>query len=315
MIDLDVIIVNWNSGTQIHECLQSIAQASPDTILRVQECVVVDNASTDGSLDGLEDVPLPTTIIRNPENMGFATASNQGARIGNSGYILFLNPDLMLSPDSLEKPLLFLEKQENSQVGILGIQFIDKDGVIQRNAAHFPTPGTLYKQILGLSRIWSHRFSPHFMSDWDHREDREVDQVQGAFFLVRRKVFELLKGFDERFFMYFEDLDFAYRARLAGWKSYYLANPRAMHLFGKASNQVKFLKLSYFLKSRVLYASKHFGRLTALGILFASLAIEFWLRLGWSLISKTGEGFRSTLQGYALFIRDLPGLLKACSGE
>jgi hypothetical protein len=310
MINLDIVIVNWNTGPQLRDCLQSILPASPASVNQLHQCIVIDNASADGSADNLEGLPLPLAMIRNHENKGFAYACNQGAKVGGSEYILFLNPDFRLFPDSLVKAFRFLEERRNERVGILGIQLVDKKGVIQRNVARFPTPGSLFYQMLGLDRLWPRRFPSHFMTDWDHRESREVDQVTGAFFLVRRRVFEELRGFDERFFMYFEDLDFAYRVKQAGWKSYYLADAQALHYGGGASNQVKARRLSYMLKSRVLYVAKHFGMPTAWGILLTSLGIEFWTRLGWSLINLSGQNFIETLRAYGMFVRTLPRLLR-----
>lgn len=310
MVDLDIVIVNWNTGLQLRDCLQSIMLASPASVLRLLHCVVVDNASVDGSADKLENMTLPLSMIWNQENKGFAYACNQGAKVGTSEYILFLNPDSKLLPDSLEKALCFLDGNQNERVGILGIQLVDENGVIQRNVARFPTPISLFHQMLGLDRLWPHRFPSHFMTDWDHRQSREVDQVTGAFYLVRRKVFEELKGFDELFFMYFEDLDFAYRAKQAGWKSYYLADVQSQHYGGGASNQVKARRLSYVLNSRLLYVAKHFGASSALRILMASLLVEFWARLGWSLAHLSGQNFIETLRAYGMFVRTLPHLVK-----
>jgi GT2 family glycosyltransferase len=279
MINFDIVIVNWNTGSQLRDCLQSILLASPASVLQLRQCVVVDNASVDDSAEGLEGLPLPLAMIRNHENKGFAYACNRGAKVGGSEYILFLNPDFRLFPDSLVKALRFLEEKRNERVGILGIQLVDHNGVVQRNAARFPTPKSLFYQMLG-------------------------------FYLVRRKVFEELKGFDERFFMYFEDLDFAYRAKQAGWKSYYLADAQALHYGGGASNQVKARRLSYVLNSRVLYVAKHFGMPAARGILLASVGIEFWTRLGWSFINLSGQNFIETLRAYGMFVRTLPRLLR-----
>jgi N-acetylglucosaminyl-diphospho-decaprenol L-rhamnosyltransferase len=310
MIDFDIVIVNWNTGTQLRNCLQSILPACPAEVLRLRRCDVVDNASVDGSADDLDGLSLPISIIRNLENKGFAYACNQGAKIGMSKYILFLNPDLKLFPDSLVKALLFLEEERNERVGILGIQLVDENGMIQRNVARFPTPGSLFYQMLGLDRLWPRHFPSHFMTDWDHLARREVDQVTGAFYLVRRKAFDELMGFDERFFMYFEDLDFAYRARQAGWKSFYLPDAQALHYGGGASNQVRARRLSYVLKGRVLYVAKHFGTSAARRILLASLGIEFWTRLGGSLINFSGQNFVEILRAYGMFIKTMPSLLR-----
>jgi len=315
MIDLDIVIVNWNTGPQLRECLQSISIASAASILRLCNCVVVDNASLDGSADGLEALPLPLKVIWNPENKGFGYACNQGAEPGFAEYLLFLNPDVRLFPDSLTKALLFLQDIKNEQVGILGIQLVDQNGVVQRNVAHFPTPSSLFYQMLGLDRMCPRHFQPHFMTNWDHRDSLEVDQVTGAFFLVRRKVYEDLKGFDERYFMYFEDLDFAFRAKQAGWKSFYLADAQAFHHGGGATGQVKARRLSYVLNSRVLYVAKHFGVPSARGILLASVGLELWARLGWSLITLSRQNFLETLRGYGMFAGTLPHLLKDMKNE
>ena len=315
MIDLDIVIVNWNTGAQLRDCLQSILLASPASILRLGYCVVVDNASVDGSAVGLEALPLPLKLIMNPENKGFGYACNQGAEPGSAEYLLFLNPDVRLFPDNLSKALLFLQDTQNEQVGILGIQLVDQNGVVQRNVARFPTPGTLFYQMLGLDRLWPRHFPSHFMTDWDHQDSREVDQVTGAFYLVRRSVFEQLKGFDERFFMYFEDLDFAFRAKQAGWKSYYLAATQAFHHGGGASDQAKARRLSYVLNSRVLYVAKHFGVKAARCILLASVGMELWSRLVWSLITLSGQNFLETLRGYGMFARTLPHLFIELGNE
>jgi hypothetical protein len=310
MDNLDIVIVNWNTGTKLYECLQSIPPACLTPIVRLNRCTVVDNASTDGSLNALSELPLPLEIIQNEANKGFAFASNQGAKVGNAKYILFLNPDSRLFPDNLQKALLFLEDMRNERVGILGIQLVDGQGVVQRNVARFPTPISLFYQMLGLDRLWPHRFPPHFMNEWDHQESQEVDQVEGAFFFVRRKVFEELAGFDERFFMYFEDLDFAYRAKQTGWKSYYLAETKAFHFGGGASNQVKAKRLFYVLNSRVLYVAKHFGLFAAFGILFASVAVETWVRLGWDILNFSWYNFRNTIRAYGMFLTASPQLIK-----
>ncbi len=310
MINLDIIIVNWNTGFQLRDCLQSVLLAVAFSDLCLRQCIVVDNASHDGSVDVLDSLPLPLMVVRNHENKGFAYACNQGAKAGKSEFVLFLNPDIKLSPDNLVKALHFLNEKGNERVGILGIQLVDKDSEIQRNVARFPTPKSLIFQMLGLDRLWPRRFPSHFMSDWDHRESKEVGQVTGAFYLVRRVVFEELKGFDERFFMYFEDLDFAYRAKQASWKSYYLADTQAVHLGGGASNQIKAKRIFYVINSRVLYVAKHYGISSAIKILIATFMVEFWVRLGWSAINLSKQNFIETIQTYSMFIRNIPQLLK-----
>ena len=309
MNDLDIVIVNWNTGSKLQECLQSISLTNSASDFHLSKCIVVDNASNDKSANDLKGLPYPFTIIQNRENKGFAYACNQGADLGIAEYLLFLNPDIKLFPDSLTKAFLFMQKVQNKQVGILSIQLVDQKGLVLRNVSHFPTPRSLFYQMLGLDNLWPGRFKSHFLTTWDHQENREVDQVQGAYYFVRRKVFEELGGFDERFFMYFEDLDFAYRARQAGWKSYYLAEAQAIHFGGGSSNQVKARRLFYVLNSRVLYIAKHYGVIAARKILISSLIVEFWARLGWNLINLLWHNIIETIQAYSMFVRALPKLL------
>jgi N-acetylglucosaminyl-diphospho-decaprenol L-rhamnosyltransferase len=310
MADLDIVIVNWNAGNKLFECLDSIRHSNVDPSYRLAKCIIVDNASTDASLSRIEDMDLPLEVIVNPENKGFGFASNQGAKCGRGDYILFLNPDVRLFPDSLSKSLSFLESDDDQQIGILGIQMIDQNGAIHRNVARFPSPNSLFYQMLGIDRLWPRRFPPHFMTDWDHLDSRVVDQVPGSYFLVRRSLFEQLNGFDERIFMYFEDLDLAYRARQAGWANYYLSSVRAFHYGGGTTNQVKALRLFYVLCSRLYYVAKHFGYHQALWLMIASFTIEFWVRVGWSLINLSARNFLETLQAYFLYVRELPALLR-----
>ncbi len=260
-------------------------------------------------MDDLDFPHLPVKLIENRENKGFAYACNQGVEGGSGEYILFLNPDTRLFPDTLAQALFFLEEKQNDQVGILGVQLVDANGTVQRNAARFPTLMTLFSQMLGLDRLWPDRFPPHFMREWDHQENREVNQVEGAFYFVRRRVFQELKGFDERFFMYFEDLDFAYRAKKAGWRSYYLADTKAIHYGGMASSQIKAKRLSYVLNSRVLYVAKHFSTQAAICILVASVGVEFWFRLGWCVINLSWHNLLDTIYGYGMFLKTTPNLM------
>src|SRR6185503_16033407 len=108
-----------------------------------------------------------------------------------------------------------------------------------RTCARFPTPGRFFAKMLGLDRILPGIFPSHFMTEWDHATNREVDQVMGAFFLVRRSAYEALAGFDERFFVYFEEVDFALRARARGWSTYYLTQARAYHEGGGSTKQIR----------------------------------------------------------------------------
>lgn len=306
---LDIIIVNWNAGIQLRGCLDSILAARRDGF-ELDRVVVVDNASEDGSANRLDGLDLPLVIQRNQENRGFAAAANQGTRSSHADYLLFLNPDTRLYIDSLATPLAYLDRPENTGVGIVGIQLVDETGRVHRSCARLPTPGRYLAMMAGLDRLLPGLFPSHFMAEWDHQDSREVDQVIGAFFLVRRTVFEALDGFDERFFVYFEDVDFALRARKAGWRSYYLATARAYHRGGGTTEEAKALRLAYNLRGRILYSFKHFGQFSAALVTLATLLVEPVSRVVLAMARRSPTEALDTLRGYARLWSEVPTLLK-----
>lgn len=284
---LDIIVVNWNSGNGLSQCLESIVAADKHGIL-LSRVVVVDNASSDESLKAVASVRLPMLqSIRNDRNRGFAAACNQGAAGSEADYLLFLNPDVRLLANSLAHPVAFMERPENSSVGIVGIQLLHDDGRIARSCARFPTPWHFLSKTIGVHLLMPRIYPPHPMTDWDHRDSREVDHVMGAFFLVRRSLFQLLGGFDEQFFVYLEDLDFSLRARRAGWRSVYLAQAQAFHKGGGSSNQTKAARLFYSLRSRILYGFKHFGFFGGASLTLGTLLIEPVSRLVLALAHRS----------------------------
>jgi len=270
----------------------------------INKIIIVDNASIDGSIDDIDKYNLPLIIIHNHTNLGFAAACNQGAKECKADYILFLNPDTMLFENSLSVPLEFMERPENRHIGIVGIQLLDENGHVSRTCARFPTPGQFFAKMLGLDRLF-HNIS-HFMVEWDHMDSREVDQVMGAFFLVRRSLFEELNGFDEKFFVYFEEVDFSLRARERGWKTFYLADAQAYHKGGGTSEQVKAKRLFYSLRSRILYGYKHFSWLSATLLLLSTIIIEPLSRMALCIVRRSGSDFVETCKAYFMLWSSMP---------
>ena len=307
---LDIIIVNWNAGSLLRDCVNSIGNTSREGF-ELGRVVVVDNASTDGSAEGLSSATLPLTIVRNETNQGFAAACNQGAQHSRADYLLFLNPDTKLFAQSLSRPMAFMEREGNQSVGICGIQLVDDEGEISRSCARFPTAKMFYAKMLGLDMLAPRLFRSHFMEEWDHRDTREVDHVIGAFFLVRRVVFEQLNGFDERFFVYLEDLDFSLRAKKTGWSSYYLADAQAYHKGGGTSEKIKARRLFYSLRSRILYGYKHFGVAIGTSLLAVTLLLEPLSRLGYGILKRSPASLGQVLRGYAMLYCDLPNIFAA----
>jgi len=295
-----VVIVNWNSGAQLRECLQSFAAVADDDV--AARVTVIDNASTDGSSEGLE-ASMPLAVVRNTDNRGFGAACNQGAAGSEADFLLFLNPDTRLMPGSFAEPVRYLRAHENERVGIVGIQLVDADGRVARNTARAPTAWSMVGNSVGFDRLAPRLFPPHFVTEWAHDQTRTVDQVMGAFFLVRRSLFEALGGFDERFFVYYEDLDFSVRARAQGWRSVYLSTAQAFHRGQGTTEGATARRTFYFCRSRILYARKHFGALGALAVTLATLALEPLARL-----AAAPRSAGDTLRAFAMLWRDLPNL-------
>ncbi|HVQ07450.1 MAG TPA: glycosyltransferase family 2 protein [Allosphingosinicella sp.] len=299
-----IVIVNWNSGDWLRRCVASIADHGSGLVDRV---VVVDNGSTDGSAE-FGRCSSPPEVVAAGANLGFARASNLGARGAAAPFLLFLNPDAALGEDTLSRALAFMESPEAAGIAVCGIRLVDEHGGTQRHCASFPTPRTFLGSATGLSGLFPRLFPPLLMEQFDHLESRRVDHVIGAFYLVRRELFERLGGFDERFFVYLEDLDLSLRVREAGWQVHYLAEATAFHKGGGTSEQVKARRLFYSLRSRNLYAFKHFRRRHAWTIAFATLLIEPLPRLIRALARLSPREALDTLRAFFWLWRDFPSL-------
>jgi GT2 family glycosyltransferase len=217
MKSLGIVIVNWNAGRQLQDCISSVRNARQECFV-LSVVVIVDNGSEDHSLNGVEKLGVPLKVICNTENRGFAAACNQGAAAITGDYLLFLNPDTRLFEKSLLEPLAFMTQPENSHVGICGIQLIDESDKECLSYAKVPTLGGFINQAVGINKILDGDRKEGGKGSSEDSGILEVDQVIGAFFVVRRTVFEQLQGFDERFFVYFEEVDFSLRARRAGYQ-------------------------------------------------------------------------------------------------
>lgn len=301
---IDIVVVNWNAGSQLAEAIVSIVHYHSNLVSSV---IIVDNASTDNSLDEVEalrNFPFSLQVIRNTINRGFGAACNQGAALHSSEYLLFLNPDARLFDHSLSVPFSFMNLVNNANVGIVGIQLINELGHIARSCSRFPSALGYVARTTGLDRIYPRL--GHFMAEWDHLKTRQVDQVIGAFFFVRRQLFNTSGGFDERFFVYMEEVDFSLRAKRLGWSSMYLADAQAFHAGGGTSNQIKARRLFYSLRSRLLYVFKHFNVLGAIVVFLATLLIEPLSRSALALVQRSIPALRETWAAYGMLWRWLP---------
>ena len=218
-----------------------------------------------------------------------AAACNQGAVGSSADYLLFLNPDTRLYPDTLSKTVAFMQAPEQQDVGICGVRLVDDDGRPTTSAARFPSLRSLFGDATALSRVLPSLFPPHLLSASECDTTRDVDQVIGAFFLIRRHVFEALGGFDERFFVYYEEVDLSLRARQRGHRSMYFSGAGAYHRGGRSSEQVKATRLFYSLRSRLLYAFKHFSRLGAWLAVLVTFGVEWPARSARAMLRGATE--------------------------
>jgi GT2 family glycosyltransferase len=294
---LDIVIVNWNTGAHLGRCLASVADARRDGF-ELRRVVVVDNASADGSADRLDFAGLPLSVRRNDTNRGFGAACNQGAEGSDADYLLFLNPDTRIAADALAVPVAFLEDPAHATVGICGIRLTGEDGEVHRSCARHPRPRHVAARAVGLDRIAPRVFPGLFLAEWEHDRDREVDHVMGAFLMIRRRLFADLGGFDERFFVYLEDLDLTLRAKRRGFSTWFLAGPRAFHHGGGSSESVRAARLFYSLHSRMKYGHKHFAPAAAWALDALTLLVEPVVRVAVSLARGAFGEIGETLRGY-----------------
>jgi GT2 family glycosyltransferase len=274
---LDVVIVNWNTGTYLRECLRAVAAATREGFV-LDKVIVVDNASSDDSLDHIDDIGLPLTVIRNAENLGFGAACNQGAARGSADLILLLNPDTRVRRDTIDRTVAFIVDPDNSSVGICGARMVSDEGEEELSCWRFPTFSIWVGKLTGLSYAFPRWIPMQRMASDELQESGVVDQVIGAYNLIRRPLYEALNGFDERFFLYLEDVDLAFRARELGYTSYYLADVPVHHAGRVSSEQVRGRRLFYLVRSRTEYARKHWPSWQATALAALTLAVEFPVR-------------------------------------
>ncbi|MGA2462850.1 MAG: glycosyltransferase family 2 protein [Thermodesulfobacteriota bacterium] len=270
---LDIIYVNRNSGDSLINSILSIERTRKNFFL-LGTVIVVDDNSTDHSLTGINNIKLPTVIISNHEHTGYGKSCNLGAKNSQADYLLFLNTDTILSESALDEAIDFMQKPLNKDVAIVGIKLMDKDGNVAKSCSRFPTLVGLTIKSMGLDRLFPGHFRGHFLHEFDHLSNKEVDQVIGAFMMIRRKIFNLLNGYDERFFVYMEDLDLSLRLKMLGFKSVYLSTTSSYHEGGRTSKEYKAESLFFNLRSKIQYSFKHMPFWQASLVLLLILFIE-----------------------------------------
>jgi len=246
-------IVTWNSASTIDPCLKSLEKTGTETF-------VVDNNSSDDTVNKAEKYPW-VKLIKNESNLGFATANNIALKKVRSEFVFLLNPDAKLVNDALEKMVEFMK--QNKEVGILGPRLLNADGSIQKEITPFPT---LMNQILILLRL--HRvpwFNELVYPNYDYNKIQEAEHLMGSALLIRKEVFEKVGGFDENFFLWFEETDFEKRAKKAGFKIVYYPKAVVHHLRSASVKKINPLgRQTIWNKSLRYFFKKHKSKLEQL---------------------------------------------------
>jgi len=257
-VDVSVIVVNWNTRDLLTECLYSLYEATRDLYLEV---IVVDNASSDGSPAMLRKRLPQVHLIENQQNAGFAHANNQGIEVSRGRYVLLLNSDTRVCPESLQKTVRFMD--EHPRAGIVGGRLLNPDGTFQASYTPFPS---LWREFLILSGLGRLLIRPNFPSCEPQTEkgaQRIRGYVEGAYLMARGEAVGQIGGLDEKIFMYAEDVDWCHRFHQAGWEIWYLPQAPIIHYGGQSSKRRQGRAEAELYRSRVYFFHKHYGKAAA----------------------------------------------------
>jgi N-acetylglucosaminyl-diphospho-decaprenol L-rhamnosyltransferase len=273
---LSVIIVNYRVRYFLELCLYSVSRALADI---EAEIIVVDNHSDDGSVEALKSLFPSVQFIVNQENAGFAAANNQGLRRAGGEYILFLNPDTVLPEDYVRICLDFLRDKPNA--GGLGVRMIDGNGqFLKESRRGFPSAWVAFCRLSGLSTLFprNRRFAGYYLGHLPEDGSHPAPVLSGACLLVGRRVLDAVGSFDERFFMYAEDIDLSFRMEQAGYQNYYTSGTTVIHFKGE-STQKDSRYIRQFYKAMSQFRRKHFNRGFP-AFLNTGMDAAIWVRAG-----------------------------------
>ncbi len=260
MKDLSIIVVNYNTGNLLKECIESIKK---NALNISYEIIVIDNNSSDNSVDLIKNRFENLEIIINKINVGFARANNQGIKKSKGRYILLLNPDTVILPDCLKKMMKFMD--DHPGAGVAGCKVLNPNGTLQLACRRsFPAPSISFYRLTGLSRLFpkSKTFARYNLTYQNPDVVREVDAVSGSFMMIIRKAMNEVGMLDEQFFMYGEELDLCFRIKEKGWKVYYVPDARIIHYKGSSSQQRKRKAVIDFHKAMYIFHKKHYANHT-----------------------------------------------------
>lgn len=294
MVDLSIIIVNWNTCELLHQCLTAVY----DHITGLDFDVwVVDNASTDGSQAMVRQQFPGLHLIENSDNLGFARANNQALRQVHSEYALLLNSDAMVTTGSVEA--LISCGGAHPDAGVCGGMLLNPDGSFQASYARFPTLWSEFLHLFSIRTFFGDHSYPSVPLE-KSMINREVDWVGGACFLVRREAREAIGLLDESYELYGEELDWCLRMWQAGWKVRYCPDARVIHHGGQSTRSIPLWKMQQIYKSKLRYFEKYLGR-SSRRILTSMIRLSCLLKAGYFFMDKVFHPSSSAIKDWRLY--------------
>lgn len=256
-MQLSVIILNYNVRFFLEQCIFSVQKA----IKNIEaEIIIVDNHSHDGSCEMVKTRFPQIKILENKENLGFPKGNNIGVSVAQGAYICILNPDTVVGEDTFEKILSFAQKQ--SDLGIIGCKLIDGTGnFLPESKRGVPTPWVAFTKISGMYKYFpkSSNFNQYYAAHLNENQTGKVSILVGAFMVMKRQVYLELEGFDEKCFMYSDDIDLSYKALLKGLDNYYYAETSVLHYKGESTvKDAQYVKR--FQEAMEFFYKKHFQK-------------------------------------------------------
>ncbi len=281
IIDISIIIVNWNTRDILYNCLNSVFQETKGIIYEV---IVIDNASIDNSVDMIREKFPQVILIENQENKGFAAANNQGIAISKGRYILLLNSDTVILNNAISKTVSFADA--NPETAVVSCRVLNSNKQIQSSCFQFPSLLNLFLSGIYLYKLFPKNkfFGRELLTWWDKNNVNEVDVVVGCYLQARYDAILQIGLLDEQFFMYSEETDWCYRFKQAGWKVLFTPDAEIIHYGGESSKKIAVKMLLEMTRSRLCYFKKHKGYIEYIlaSILIASfylVRIPYWLSL------------------------------------
>lgn len=290
-MDVSIIIVNWNTKDILKDCLKSVYEQTKGIDYEV---IVVDNTSTDGSVEMVKKQFPHITLLKNSENRGFSAANNQGIAVTKGRYILLLNSDTIVLGNAIAETVSFADVSPDAAV--VGCRVLNPDRTLQPTCFMFPS---LLNMLLSSSYLYklfprSKFFGREEMTWWDSKDTREVDVVKGCFMLIRKEAIREVGVMDEQYFMYCEETDWCYRFKKAGWQIIYAPVAEVVHIGGASTDQMQSEMLLQLRGSKLIFLRKHKGKMVhliarILTALFFFIRIPYWL--GMAIFSKAGRSY------------------------